>query len=147
MTAYPGIAPPIYSHGCLIALVLSLGMLWETAFGGVPLSPSVISVCWEQDCPRQCLLAVWIFFVRPWTFLLPRHGLWAWYEMDRDCQILWPHNSPSKSCCLALRERRRILMSSGLCHGRLSLVPCECQSLFACPRHSLLVTQADTWSN
>ena len=30
---------------------------------------------------------------------------------------------------------RRILMSLGLCHGRSSLVPRECQSLFACPRH------------
>ena len=65
MTAYLEIAPPLYSHGCLITLVLSLGTLWETALGGVPLSPSVISVFREQDCPRQRLLVVWTFFVRP----------------------------------------------------------------------------------
>ena len=38
-------------------------------------------------------------------------------------QILQPHNSPSKSCCPALQTERRVLMSSGLYHGRLSLVP------------------------
>ena len=43
VTAYPGIAPSLFSHGCLIALVLSLGTLWETVLSGVPLSPSVIS--------------------------------------------------------------------------------------------------------
>ena len=43
--------------------------------------------------------------------------------MGRGCQILWPYNSPSKSCYPAPRARRRILMLSGLCHGRLSLVP------------------------
>ena len=51
VTAYLGISPPLYFHGCLIALVLSLGMVWETALGGVPLFPFVISVYREQDCP------------------------------------------------------------------------------------------------
>ena len=41
--------------------------------------------------------------------------------MGRGCQILWPHNSPSKSCCPAPRVGRRILMSSGPCHGWSSL--------------------------
>ena len=40
VTAYPGIAPPLYSHVWLVALVLSLGTLWEIALGGMPLSPS-----------------------------------------------------------------------------------------------------------
>ena len=93
MTAYPGIALPLYSHGRLIALVLSLGTLWEIALGGVLLSPSVILVCWEQDCPRQRHLAVWTFFVRPWTFLPLQRGPWAWYEMGRGCQSLQPHNN------------------------------------------------------
>ena len=39
VTTYPGIAPLLYSHDCLIALVLSLGTLWEVALGGVPLFP------------------------------------------------------------------------------------------------------------
>ena len=51
--------------------MLSLGTLWETALGGVPLPPSVISVCREQDCPRQRLLAVRTFsFVIGHFFLL-----------------------------------------------------------------------------
>ena len=91
VTVYPGIASPLYSHGYLIALALSFGTLWETALSGVPLSPSAISVCREQDCPQQRLLAVWTFFVRPRTFLPPRRGPWAWYEMGQGCQILWPH--------------------------------------------------------
>ena len=56
--------------------------------------------------------------------------------MGRGCQILWPHNNPSKSYYLAPRMRRRILMSSGLCHGQSSLVLHKCQSLFTCPRHA-----------
>ena len=47
VTAYPGIALPLYSHDCLIALVLSLGTLWETAFGGMPLSPVLGNVPWQ----------------------------------------------------------------------------------------------------
>ena len=58
VTVYPGIAPPLYSHGYLIALLLSLGTVRETALGGMPLSPSMISACREQDCPQQHLLAV-----------------------------------------------------------------------------------------
>ena len=92
MTAYPGIVPPLYSHDCLIALVLSLGMLWETVLGGMPLSPSMILVCRGQDCPWQRPLAVWTFFIRHQTYLPPRCGPWAWHEMGRGCQILWPHS-------------------------------------------------------
>ena len=102
MTAYPGIAPPLYSHGRLIALVLSLGTLWEIALGGVLLSPSVISICREQDCPRQRLLAVWTFFVRSRTFLPPRCGPWASYENGQGCQILWPHSMNSVKFTLSI---------------------------------------------
>ena len=76
MTAYPRITLPLFSYGCLVALVLSLGTLWETALGGLLLSPSVISVCREQDCPQQRLLAVQTFFVRFQTFLPLRRGHW-----------------------------------------------------------------------
>ena len=74
VTAYLGIAPPLYSYGCLITLVLSLGMLQETTLGGMPLSLSVISVYREQNCLQQRLLAVWTFFVHSRTFLPPRCG-------------------------------------------------------------------------
>ena len=43
-----------------------------------------------------------------------------WAEVSRS---LWPHNSPSKSCCPAPWTGRRILTFLGLYHGRLSLVP------------------------
>ena len=71
MTAYPRIVLPLFSHGCLVALVLSLGTLWETALCGVLPSPSVISGCWERNCHRQRLLTVWTFlFVLGHFFLL-----------------------------------------------------------------------------
>ena len=65
VTICPKIALPLFSHDCFAALVLSLGTLWETAFGGVLLSPSVLSGCQEQDCPQQRLLAVQTFFIHP----------------------------------------------------------------------------------
>ena len=60
VTAYPKIVLPLFSHSCLVAPVLvlplfshsylvapvlSLRALWETALGGMPLSPFVILVC------------------------------------------------------------------------------------------------------
>ena len=60
-------------------------------------------------------------------FLWPRRG----FSMDQapgPVQILkqayqsfTPHNSPSKSCCSAPCTDRMVLMTSGLCHGFLSL--------------------------
>ena len=38
------------------------------------------------------------------------------------CQILQPHNSPSKSCCPTLRTEIRVLMSSEPLSGLSSLV-------------------------
>ena len=115
-------------------LETSFRMLEETTFGGVALSPSMISVCWGQGCPRQYILAVWILFVCPRTFFPSGHESWARYEMSRGPQILWTHNSPSKSCYSAPRVGRRILMLSGLCHGRLSLVPLWAPGPFRLPK-------------
>ena len=112
-----------------------LGTPGEAVLKGLPLSPSVTSVRWGQDCPLQRLLAVWTFFVRPRTFLPPRRGPWAWYEMGRGCQTLWPHNSPSKSCCPAPQTKRRVFMSLGPRHGLSSPILRLCQSLLACLRH------------
>ena len=97
MTISSWIAPPPYSHGWLITLVLSLRTLWKAAFGSVTLFPSVTSVCQGQDCPWQRLLAIWTFFIRPRTFLPPQCWLWAWYEMGQGCQILWPHKRSFKT--------------------------------------------------
>ena len=123
MTTSLGIAPPPCPHSWPTVLVLLFGTPEEAVFKGVPLFPSVISVCQGQGCPRQYILAVWTFLVHPQTFFPPRRGPWAWYEMERGRQILWPNNSPSKSYCSTPRVGRRILMFSGLCHGRSSLVP------------------------
>ena len=47
----------------------------------------------------------------------PRRGPWALMYSGPGSQILWPHNSPLKSCCPAPRTERRVLMTSGLCHN------------------------------
>ena len=122
VTASPRIAFLQCSYGWPTRLGTSFRMLERTASGGMALSPSVILVYRGQGRP-QYILAVWIPFIRPRAFLPPWHRPWAWYEMGRGPQILWPHNSPSKSYCPAPKTGRRILMFSGLYHGRLSLVP------------------------
>ena len=89
----------------------------------------------DFSLPRTThILAVWVPFVRPWAFLPPWHGPWAWYKMGRNPQILWPHNSPSKSCCPAPQTGRRILMFSGLYHGQLSFVPLWALSSLCLPK-------------
>ena len=66
----------------------------------------------------------------------PRPGpLGLIFEMGRGTQILWPHNSPSKSCCPESRMGRRVLMSSGYLTGLSSLVICWRLRLFARLRH------------
>ena len=71
------------------------------------------SIFWESGFPS---------FVFGHFFLL---GVGLGLDMERVevSRSLWPHNSPSKSCCPAPRTGRRILTFSGLYHGRLSLVP------------------------
>ena len=83
--------------------MLSLGTLWEAAFGGVPDFPSMISVCQGQDCPRQHLLAIWTFFVHLGHFFFLDVGLRLdvkWAEVAKffgpiiapqnpDVQLLW----------------------------------------------------------
>ena len=134
MTASPKISFLPYSDGWPTTLRTSFGVLEDTATGGMALSPSVILVCRGQDHPRQYILAIWILFVRPRTFLPPQRGLWAQCEVGWGRQILQPHNSPSKSCCTAPQAGRRILMLSGLCHGRSSLVPLWVPRPFSLPK-------------
>ena len=45
-------------------------------------------------------------------------------------QILWPYNSPSKSCCPDPRTGRKVLMSLGYLTGLLSIVICWRLGLF-----------------
>ena len=58
----------------------------------------------------------------PWHFFLLDMGLGFGMEWAEASRTLWPHSSPLKSCCPAPRAGRRILTSSSLNHGRLSLV-------------------------
>ena len=71
-------------------------MPWEAIFKGRLLFLLMILVGWGQDCPRRCLLAIWTPFVHPWTFLPPRHGPWALYEVGQGCWVLRPHRSIGK---------------------------------------------------
>ena len=135
MIASPGIAPPPCLHSWPTVLVLLFVMPGRTVFEGVPLSPSVTLVCQGQDCPRRCLPAAWTFLVHPQTFLLPWYGPWTSYKMGRGCQILRPHNSPSKSCYPAPQTEIRVLMSSRPLYGLSSRILCQRQSLFAWLRH------------
>ena len=77
VTTSPGIAFLPCFYGWPIGLGTSFEMFEGTAFGDLALSPFVILVCRGQGRPRQYILAVWIPFVHPWAFLLPRHGPWA----------------------------------------------------------------------
>ena len=54
-------------------------------------SPMILA-CRGEGHPRQYNLVVWISFIRPRALLPPRRGPWAWYQMGRSPQILWPHN-------------------------------------------------------
>ena len=61
----------------------------------------------------------------------PRLGpLGLIFEMGQGTQILWPHNSPSKSCCPNPQTRKRVLMSSGYLLSLSSLVICWRLRLF-----------------
>ena len=126
LVSLPRRPPPLWEISHIIYpflwFILFLHLLVIHAYTWVHV-PSVILVYWGQGRPRQYILAVWIPFVCPRAFLPPRCGLWAWYEMGRGPQILWPHNNLSKSYCLVPRTGRRVLIFSGLCHGWLSLIP------------------------
>ena len=84
------------------------------------------------------------YISRPFGLLLlvldnysPRRGSWALMESGRGPQILWPHNSLSKSCCPDPRTEMRVLMTSSLCHNLSILVIYQLQRLFVCLRHVL----------
>ena len=124
VTVSSRIALPPYPYSCPTMLVLLFGTTWRAVFEGVLLFPSVTLVSRRQDGPRRCLPVAWAFLTHPQTFPFSRRRPWAWYEMGRACQILRPHNSPSKSCCPAPQTERRVLMSSGPLNGSSSLVIC-----------------------
>ena len=66
-------------------------------------------------------------------FFLLGVGFGLEMEWAKASRTFWPHNSPSKSCCPAPRTGRKILMFSGLHHGRLSLVSLWVSGFFRLP--------------
>ena len=123
VTASPRIAPPLRPHSCPTMLVLLFGTTGRAVFEGVLLSPSVTLVGRGQDGPWRCPLA-WAFLTHPRRFFFLDVGLRLDMKWAGLCQILQPHNSPSKSYCPAPRTEMRVLMSSGPLSGLSSLVLC-----------------------
>ena len=120
-----------------------LGALWGAAFDDVSFFPSR-----PWDTEDRVILGC---ISRPLGLSLhvlgndsPQCGPWALMESGPGPQILWPHNSPSKSCCPDLRTERRVLMRSSLYHNLLILVIYQFQRLFVCPRHVLGTLEGET---
>ena len=125
VTASSIIAPPPCPYSCPPVLVPSFGTTGRVALDGVLLFLSMTSIRRGHDGPRRYL---------PATLGLPYSSsdvfpssAWALrpdINMGRGPQILWPHNSPSKSCYPAPQTERRVLMSSECLTGLSSLVIC-----------------------
>ena len=92
--------------------------------------------CREQNRPQLYLQAIWTSVACPRQRLSSAWALKALMQSGLGSQILWPHNSPSKSCCPAPRTEKRVLMTSGLCHGLPRLVFLQCRSLVVCLGHA-----------
>ena len=92
--------------------------------------------CREQNRPQLYLQAIWTSVACPRQRLSSAWALKALMQSGLGSQILWPHNSPSKSYYLAPRTERRVLMMSNLCHGLPSLVLHQCRSFFVCLGHA-----------
>ena len=110
------------SHSCPPTLVLSFGNDGEGCFGWC-----IALSFHDTNSPRTWRSSA----IPPNSFgpslvilgrFPPQLGpLGLIFEMDRGTQILWPYNSPSKSCCPDSQTGRGILTVSGLHHGWLSL--------------------------
>ena len=136
VAASPGITFLPWSYDWPTTLGTSFGMLKETASGGVALSPSMILVCRGQGRPRQYILAIWILFVRPQTFLPPRHEPWARYEMGRVPKSFGPTIAPQNPAVRLLGRGGGFWCSRAYVRADRVLFPCRRQGLFACPRHA-----------
>ena len=118
-------------HSCPPTLVPSLGTTGKAALDGVlpfPIHDTGSPRTWRSSAipPNRFGPSLVILCRFP-----PRPGpLGLIFEMGQGTQILWPHNSPSKSCCLDPRIGRRVLMSSGYLTGLSSLVICWRLRLF-----------------
>ena len=105
-----GSESPLGSLRGLLLAMWCLPLLW---FWSAEDRVILGSISWQSGFPS---------FILGHFFLLGM-GLVLDMKWAGLCQILQPHNSPSKFYCSAPRTERRILMFSGLYHGRLSHVP------------------------
>ena len=110
MTDPLGSESPLGSSRGLLLAMWCLPLLW---FWSAEDRVILGSISWQSGFPS--------FILR--HFFLLGMGLVLDMKWAGLCQILQPHNSPSKSYCPAPRTEMRILMFSGLYHGRLSHVP------------------------
>ena len=84
------------------------------------------SECHHQD--RVAPFAFGYIYGRRGSFPWPRGGPLLGRALGPAQTLAWasriytPHNSLSKSCCLAPQTGRKVLVTSGLCHGLPSLV-------------------------
>ena len=121
----PIIVLPPCPHSCPSMLVLSFATTGRAALDGVLLFPF-----YDTGSPRIGSSAMPPSSFGPSLVILGRFppqpgplGL-IYIKMGQGTQILWPHNSPSKSCCNDPRTGMRVLMSSGYPIGLSSLVIC-----------------------
>ena len=143
VTSFPWTTPTLYPRSSPILLVFSSGSALEAAFDDMSLFP--FSPWDAEDRVILCCTS------RPFGFPLlvlgnysPRRGPWALMESGPGPQILWPHNSPLKSCYPDLRTEKRVLMTSGLCQNLSIPVIYQFQRLFVCPEHVLGALEGET---
>ena len=102
-------------HSCPSTLVPSFGG-WRGWLRWIAYCPFFSG----QELPRTCRsLAIFLTscgpsLVYPWTLSSSVGSSGLLFGMGPGAQILWPHNSPSKSCCPEPRTGSRVLTFSGL---------------------------------
>ena len=117
MTISPWIAPAPYAYEYPTILILLLGAPWEATFAGVLFSPLGI---WDAE-GRIVLGNV----SRPFGLSLSVLSYFFLLGAGLGLSIKWAgvvrFLGPTIACCPAPRMERRVLVTSGLCHGLSSI--------------------------
>ena len=118
------IAHPPCPHSCPLCWSFCLGRL-----GGLSLRVCYFPLQWPWLAEDKIVLGDAFQQLGPsllilWCFFFLGVGLELDMKWAGLCQILQPHNSPSKSCCPAPRTKRKVLISSEPFSDLLSLVLC-----------------------
>ena len=134
VTSFPWTTPTLYPRASSIILAFSFRSTLEAAFGNVSFFPFGPWDAEDRDI-LGCIPRLFGLSLLVLGNYSPQRRPWALMESGPGPQILWPHNSPSKSCCRDPQTGRRVLMTSSLCHSLSILVIYQFQRLFICPRH------------